>query len=187
MLIWNWMMLSAWACYQIFLDGLMISCFLHHGMIWRIGWAVTSYAMREIQFTLWALNLNIKHVSRFVLKNAEIVEDNSNLGPGNRKLRHKANWQIGFSTCCTVVCEGNEGKLKIKFSTCCTCPRCGAWRHRQWREGTLPKLELGQPNHLNQYLDQEVLNILIIAGSFSELVPWCQDCHQCRISTCHHC
>merc|ERR1711990_1176886 len=60
--------------------------------------------MREIQFTLWALNLNIKHVSRFVLKNAETVEDNSNLGPvvlapdvehedaGNKKKGHNQNW-----------------------------------------------------------------------------------------------
>ena len=122
MLIWNWMMLllvsaiRAWN--HIFPHGFMFSFHRLCNSIFYVG---------ELGFTIWAPNLNIKHVSRFVLKNAETVEGSSNLSPVKIRRENKTK-QIGSG-----------------WSTCCTCPRCGAWRHMQWREGTLPKLELGQP------------------------------------------
>merc|ERR1719209_2565910 len=64
---------------------------------------------------IWAPNLNIKHVSRFVLKNAETVEGTSNLGPvvlapnvehedtGNEEKGHDQNWNWASLNARTVI------------------------------------------------------------------------------------
>ena len=54
----------------------------------------------EFQFSImiWAPNLNIKHVSRFVLKNAETVEGTSNLGP-EKRLESKLTQILEIALC----------------------------------------------------------------------------------------
>ena len=39
--------------------------------------------------------------------------------------------------------------LHLISTLCCIFPRCEAWRHRRWRAGTLPALELDQPEKKN--------------------------------------
>merc|ERR1719397_2471612 len=69
----------------------------------------------ELGFTIWAPNLNIKHVSRFVMKNAETVEGSSNLSPVvlapdvehedtcNEEKGHYQNWNWANLDARTVI------------------------------------------------------------------------------------
>merc|ERR1719430_3009059 len=64
---------------------------------------------------IWAPNLNIKHVSRFVLKNADMVGGSSNLSPvvlapdvehedtGNEEKGHYQNWNWANLNARTVI------------------------------------------------------------------------------------
>merc|ERR550539_1656028 len=69
----------------------------------------------ELGFTIWAANLNIKHVSRLVLKNAETVEGSNNLSPVvlapdvehedacNEEKGHDQNWNWANLNARTVI------------------------------------------------------------------------------------
>merc|ERR550519_2229016 len=69
----------------------------------------------ELGFTIWAPNLNIKHVSRFVLENAETVEGSNNLSPVvlapdvehedacNEEKGHHQNWNWANLNSRTVI------------------------------------------------------------------------------------
>merc|ERR1719397_3292 len=69
----------------------------------------------EFGFTIWAPNLNIKHVSRFVLENAEMVEGSSILSPVvlapdvehedtcNEEKGHYQNWNWANLNAWTVI------------------------------------------------------------------------------------
>merc|ERR1712029_1324382 len=87
-----------------------------HVMLWH-RLCNSILCVGEFQFSnmIWAPNLNIKHVSRFVLKNAETVEGTSILGPvvlapdvehedtGNEEKGHYQNWNWANLDARTVI------------------------------------------------------------------------------------
>ena len=76
---------SAWN--HIFQASFTVLCSRHvNVMAWAVQQHLIYVGETRFSIMIWAPNLNIKHVSRFVLKNAETVEGTSNLGPVKRKL-----------------------------------------------------------------------------------------------------